>query len=53
MGVRGKKLESWEEEIICKWWMRGLSIRGIAKMLGHGRNVVRRVLRDENPKNTR
>jgi hypothetical protein len=65
MGVRGKKLETWQEAEIWRWWKRVGTIRGVARVTQLDRNTVRRVLRDvgrlgpseppehKNPKNTR
>ena len=47
MGVRGKKLETWQEAEIWRWWKRVGTIRGVARVTQLDRNTVRRVLRGD------
>jgi len=42
MGIRGKEITAAEIETMFRWRRRGLSIRGIAKMLGRSPESVRK-----------
>jgi len=51
MGIRGKIISDEEVQTMYRWRRRGLSIRGIAKMLGRSHRTVQKYVGVKIPKN--